>query len=124
AKMKAEFLHHYHKANGVPFRTRLIGGFSKMMALASLTPGLYNWASQNEGISNLIKKMIGFAPKRSLPLLHSTTLQKWFAQHKASQNSVRVQLQGASFADTDTVQAVDNQEIAPKKGKVYLFCDE
>jgi Fe-S oxidoreductase len=96
-----------------------------MMAVASLTPGLYNWASKNTVISQLIKKTIGFAPNRSLPLLHKTTLRKWFAQHKASQQSVSVQVQGASFSDINTIQAVDNgKKTTPKKGKVYLFCDE
>ena len=125
AKLKAEFMYHYHEANGVSFRTRIIGSFSKMMVLASLTPGLYNWASKNTVISQLIKKTIGFAPNRSLPPLHKTTLRKWFVQHKASQQSVNVQVQGASFSDTGTIKAVDDRKkTSPKKGKVYLFCDE
>ena len=124
-KMKAEFLHHYNEANGISFRTRIIGNFSKMMALSSIAPGLYNWASKNPGISALIKKTIGFAPKRSLPLLHNTTLQKWFAKHKASQNAVNVQVQVSGFVKTDTVQVANNvQKTSAKKGKIYLFCDE
>ncbi len=99
-KMKAEFLHHYHEANGIPLRTRMIGNFSKMMALGALTPGLYNWAAKNKAISSLIKSTIGFAPNRSLPPLHSSTLRKWFSKHKPQMGT------------------------GEKKGKVYLFCDE
>src|SRR6185437_12102895 len=41
SKLRAEFLHHYHQTHGVPFRTRLIGNFSKQMKLASGLAPLY-----------------------------------------------------------------------------------
>lgn len=100
AKMKAEFLQQYYDANGISFRTRMVGNFTKATGLASLAPGAYNFFFKNDLTSSIAKQVMGFAPKRTLPLLHSTTLRKWYKKHKLKNHG-----QG-------------------KLGKVYLFCDE
>jgi len=100
AKLKAEFLQHYYDANGVPFRSRLIAGFSKISALGTIWPGAYNFFVTNSFTSGLIKKFAGFAPNRSMPTMYKTTLKKWWNNNKTVINS------GA------------------KKKKVFLFCDE
>ncbi|WP_210487085.1 FAD-binding and (Fe-S)-binding domain-containing protein [Rufibacter aurantiacus] len=101
AKMKAEFLQHYHDANGVPLRTRMIGNFTKMQQLASVVPGVYNFMIKNPVISKLIKKTVGFAVDRSLPEVGKTTLKSWFKKWQKEHAE------------------------AGKTGKpVYLFCDE
>ncbi|WP_207430956.1 FAD-binding and (Fe-S)-binding domain-containing protein [Sabulibacter ruber] len=102
AKLKAEFLQHYYDANGIPFRTRLISNFNNANKLAALLPGAYNLLFKNSFTANAFKKAVGFAPKRSLPLLHKTTLRSWFKKH----------------------QAEKVKECAAPKKKVYLFCDE
>ncbi|MGV3538917.1 MAG: FAD-binding and (Fe-S)-binding domain-containing protein [Rufibacter sp.] len=100
AKMKAEFLQHYHDANGVPLRTRMIGNFTKMQQLASMVPGVYNFMIKNPVTSKLIKKTVGFAVDRSLPEVGKTTLKSWFKKWQ-------------------------NENAAANTGKpVYLFCDE
>ncbi|NSL85481.1 FAD-binding protein [Chitinophaga sp. Mgbs1] len=78
AKMKMEFLQHYYDANGVPMRAKMIGNFSKLSALAAITPGIYNGLINNKLTGGIIRKFSGFASKRSLPALHSTTWRKWF----------------------------------------------
>ena len=99
AKLKAEFLQQYYDANGVPFRSQLIANFTKSAQLASRVPSLYNFLISNSFTSTLIKKISGFAIKRSLPKIATLTLEHWF--HK-------------------------NYKSANTKGnkKVYLFCDE
>ncbi|HEV2478035.1 MAG TPA: FAD-linked oxidase C-terminal domain-containing protein [Puia sp.] len=92
AKLKAEFLQHYYDANGVPFRSRMIAGFSQSSRLGSIAPGVYNFFVQLP----LVKKLVGFAPKRSMPLLHKTTLRRWWKKQEQKQGG----------------------------RKVYLFCDE
>lgn len=99
AKLKMEFLQHYYDANGVPFRARLIGNFTRVTSLAALVPGIYNFLVRNNFTASVIKKIVGFAPKRSMPGLQETTLRKWFRKHTPELNG-------------------------PAKGKVYLFCDE
>lgn len=98
AKLKAEFLQHYYDAHGVPFRAKLIAGFSKSSSMAAVWPSAYNFLVKNSFTSGVIKSVAGFHPKRSLPTLAKTTLSKWAAQPRARTT-------GAS-------------------GKVYLFCDE
>ena len=100
AKMKAEFLQHYHDANGIPFRTRVIANFSKSQALGTIVPGIYNALVTNNFTSKLIKKIIGFAPDRSLPKVGKTTLRSWKKKHDKKR-------------DTTSIGR-----------KVYLFCDE
>lgn len=104
AKLKAEFLQHYYDDNGVPFRSRLIANFSTSAKLGSIAPGIYNYMMKQPFISKTIKRIIGFAPQRSMPLLHDETLLEWY-----------------------------NEKIKTKTGKtkeeeklktVYLFCDE
>lgn len=100
AKMKAEFLQHYYDANGVPFRTKMIANFTKSQRLAAIAPSIYNALISNNFTGKLIKKVVGFAPDRSLPKVGKTTLRSWKQQHDKKQ--------------------------APKTTdrKVYLFCDE
>ena len=78
SKLKAEFLQHYHDAHGVPFRTRMIGNFTRASKLASNAPRLYNLLMGNGLTGGLAKKTLGFAPQRSIPKLATQTLRKWF----------------------------------------------
>jgi Fe-S oxidoreductase len=102
AKLKAEFLQHYYDANGIPLRTRLIAYITSLNKLGSVFPGVYNFFMKNPATSGLIKKMTGFAVKRSMPLLHKTTLKKWMKAY---------------------VKQLD-KENPDKNKKVYLFNDE
>ncbi len=104
AKLKAEFLQQYYDANGVPFRSRLIANFSRAAKWGSLAPALYNFGMTNPVAGRLLRKISGFAPRRSLPTLPSFTLRGWYIQFARDR-----------FADT------------PEKStrpSVYLFCDE
>lgn len=101
AKLKAEFLQHYYDANGVPFRSKLIANFTASAKLGAVVPGLYNFAVSNPLIGGAIKKLSGFATKRSMPTLYKTTLLQWFKKHKAEGGAPK-----------------------PESKKVFLFCDE
>jgi len=100
AKLKAEFLQQYYNANGIPFRSKLIANFSAVAKIGSVWPGLYNGMVTNRFSGSLIKKMSGFAVKRSMPTLSKITVREWMRKRKqpASNNGA--------------------------KRKVYFFCDE
>lgn len=102
AKLKAEFLQHYQDANGVPLRSRLIANFNSIAALGSILPGLYNWMMTGPALTNVMKRMAGFALKRSMPGIYHITLRNWFLKHKRAQH------------------ATQQSELK----QVYLFCDE
>jgi FAD/FMN-containing dehydrogenase/Fe-S oxidoreductase len=80
AKLKMEFLQHYHDAHGVPFRSWLVGNFSKMTGLAAaVAPWGYNLIYKNPFLRKIANRIVGFHPDRTLPLLHNTTLKRWFS---------------------------------------------
>ena len=100
AKLKSEFLQHYYEANGVPFRSRLIANFANLNRLASVWPAIYNFTVSNAIAAGIFKRIAGFAPQRSLPLLAKTTVRSWVQKHQ-------IRLKGNHH-----------------KGTVYLFNDE
>jgi len=97
AKLKAEFLQHYYDSNGVPLRSLLVANISKVNALGSLVPPVFNFFMK----SKLIAGMIGFTGKRSMPLLDKITFKRWMKKNKKEFEK-------------------DNYP----NGKVYLFNDE
>ena len=99
ARLKAEWLQQYYDARGIPFRSRLIAGFSSAMAVAQLAPRLYNFLVANPVTSRCLKQFAGFAQGRSMPKLYATTLRRWHELHA-------------------------NQEGTFPNGRVFLFCDE
>jgi Fe-S oxidoreductase len=101
AKLKMEFLQQYYDVNGAPFRSRLIGHFATLTALAARMPGLYNFLIKQSLTSGLFKRFAGFARQRSLPALHPFTLKQWWMKR--------------------TPPAIPPEK---QRGKVYLFNDE
>lgn len=95
-KMKAEFLQKTYDTKGIPFRSKLIGTFTKQMKLATIAPWAYNFIFKTEAIRRIANRIVGFHPDRTMPLLHSQTLKAWFTKQLSSH----------------------------KDKKVYLFCDE
>ncbi len=77
-KMKAEFTQQYHDKFGVPMRSRLVGNFTRQMKMAAVAPWAYNFIFGTSFIRRMVNSMVGFHPERSMPLLHTTTLRKWF----------------------------------------------
>ncbi|WP_438480825.1 FAD-binding and (Fe-S)-binding domain-containing protein [Oleiharenicola lentus] len=131
ARLKAEWQQHYYDANGVPFRSRLIAGFTKSMRLASFAPAIYNWVVTAPDVSRWIKDFSGFARARSMPTLHRTTLAAWHAKQANKIGfSGRARPRGgpANGADHDGLpggQALPSSETTFfPNGRVFLFCDE
>ncbi len=63
-------------------------------------PSLFNFFVSNPALSKLVKSVLGFAPKRSIPTLAKITLKSWLAKETKDKN----------------------QEF--RNGKIYLFADE
>ncbi len=121
AKLKAEFLQHYYDANGVPFRAKLIAGFSASAKLGAIAPALYNFAVTNAVIGKLIKKFSGFAVDRSMPTMYKTTLQSWYNKHtrsaKGNKSARRVYLFNDEFTNyNDTEIGIKAIQLLEKLG--------
>lgn len=98
AKLKAEFLQHLYDARGVPLRARMVGHFAEISRLASRAPWAWNAIFRVPALRRLANRLIGFHPRRTIPLLGKTTLKAWFrSRHKSTRTRGR---------------------------RVFLFCDE
>jgi FAD/FMN-containing dehydrogenase/Fe-S oxidoreductase len=100
-KYKAEFMQHWYDEHGIPLRSFLIANISRVNRLGALVPAIFNFVITNSFTSGMLKKVLGFAPERSIPKLYRMTLNSWISR---------------------------NKKLLPKpetlKGKVYLFVDE
>ncbi len=76
----------------------MIANITKLNSLGALFPSLFNFFVSNAFLSRITKKLLGFAPKRSIPTLAKITLRKWAKRY--------------------------NTNISNPIGKVYLFADE
>ncbi|MEJ7645676.1 MAG: FAD-linked oxidase C-terminal domain-containing protein [Chryseolinea sp.] len=76
-KLKQEWQFQYYKEKGVPFRSRLIGNFSIAMKMASFFPWGYRLLFGNAFTGSLAKRMVGFAPGRSMPEIAEITWKRW-----------------------------------------------
>ncbi|MEN8153432.1 MAG: FAD-linked oxidase C-terminal domain-containing protein [Acidobacteriota bacterium] len=102
AKYKGEFLQHYYDSNHIPLRTRIIANISTLNRLTGFFPDFFNIVFSNILTSGLIKRILGFAPERTIPLLSKVTLKAWLKKDELNNKNVR---------DTG-------------KRKLYLFADE
>ncbi len=95
--LKAEFLYQYQETNGYSFRSKLFANNVKYNKLGSVFPALTNLVLN----TNITKRIMGVATKRSVPKLASKTLRKWFKKRNVISN------------------------VSEKSQKIiYLFCDE
>lgn len=68
AKMKIEFLHHYHARHGLPLRERLIAWLPRYAPIASRLRGLMNLRDRVPGLAALSERMMGLSRRRTLPV--------------------------------------------------------
>jgi FAD/FMN-containing dehydrogenase/Fe-S oxidoreductase len=86
AKLKSEFLQHWYDKHHVPLRTLLIAYITTFNRIGSLLPAVYNFFLKNSLFSGIFKRVIGFASKRSIPVLYKISLRKWVARNLESLN--------------------------------------
>ena len=115
ARYKAEFLQHWHDANGIPFRTRIIANISRLNKIGMLAPSLFNFFVTNGFTSGLMKKTLGFAPTRSIPVLYKTTLHSWMKKLPTNQN---IAINGKVFLFADEFTDMNDVEIGIKAVKL------
>ncbi|MCA3562810.1 MAG: FAD-binding oxidoreductase [Methylocystis sp.] len=68
AKMKVEFLSHYHARHGLPLKERLVAHLPRYAGWAAKLAPLLNLRDQVPGLAALSEKLLGFSARRSLPV--------------------------------------------------------
>jgi len=87
AKIKYEFLSHYHERHGTPLRARVFGNVDGLNRWGSLFPKLSNWGMGLGITRKLMEKAIGVHPERSLPAFAEETFERWFKRRTGSKGS-------------------------------------
>ncbi|MCA9811042.1 MAG: 4Fe-4S dicluster domain-containing protein, partial [Candidatus Dadabacteria bacterium] len=77
AKMKSEFLAHYHDIHGLPLRDRIFGNIHGLSRAAAVFPALSN-AFMESGVGKSMLERIGISGERSLPALSGESFTEWF----------------------------------------------
>jgi len=81
AKLKAEFLQHYYDRKGISLPVWLIAHIGRIHKLNSRFPAIYNALFSNEFIARIVKKIMGFATERKLPLLSPVSFERWLRKN-------------------------------------------
>ncbi|WP_244607226.1 FAD-binding and (Fe-S)-binding domain-containing protein [Bosea sp. CS1GBMeth4] len=68
ARMKIEFLHHYHARHGLPLKERLIAFLPRYAPLAARLAPLMNLRDRVPLLATLSERWLGFSARRSLPV--------------------------------------------------------
>jgi FAD/FMN-containing dehydrogenase/Fe-S oxidoreductase len=67
ARMKIEFLHHYHKRHGYSIKDRLVAYLPRYAPVASRLAPLFNLRDRIPGLARFTEYILGLSAKRSLP---------------------------------------------------------
>ncbi|MCP3379851.1 FAD-binding protein [Bradyrhizobium sp. CCGUVB4N] len=68
ARMKIEFLHHYHGRHGLPLKERLIAYLPRYAPLAARLAPFMNLRDRIPGLAWLTERWLGFSARRTLPV--------------------------------------------------------
>ncbi|TCR64557.1 FAD-binding and (Fe-S)-binding domain-containing protein [Bosea sp. BK604] len=68
ARMKIEFLHHYHARHGLPLKERLIAYLPRYAPWAAKLAPLMNLRDRIPALARLSERWLGFSARRSLPV--------------------------------------------------------
>ena len=80
AKLKYEFLDHYHREHGVPLRSRLFANINALNKLGSRYAPFTNWLAGTGLGKSLASTFLGIAPQRQQPAFAPQSLPQWFAE--------------------------------------------
>jgi FAD/FMN-containing dehydrogenase/Fe-S oxidoreductase len=84
ALLRAEWLQQRHDSLGVPWRSRLLGRFARLAQVAGRWPAAANALARSALTAPVLKRVLGMAPQRSLPLFARETFRVWLRRHPAA----------------------------------------
>ena len=100
AKLKYEFLAHYHEANGLPLRSRAFGHFRTLAHLGSATAPVSSWLAGLAPVRWAMDVAVGVDRRRPLPPFQRRTFLHWWKRRPAGSGARGARGTVALFADT------------------------
>lgn len=117
ARYKAEFLQHWYDTHGVPLRAKAIANIGKLNKLGMIAPGIANFVFKSKTLSGILKRNLGFAEKRSIPILYKMTLSRWASKNLRKINPLNPDARRIYFY-TDEFTEYNDVEIGIKALKL------
>ncbi|OGK78000.1 MAG: hypothetical protein A2X53_22780 [Candidatus Rokubacteria bacterium GWA2_70_23] len=107
AKMKYEFLHHYHAAHGVPLRARFFGRIGDLSWWGSRLAPVSNWLAAAPPSRWLLERLLGIDRRRPLPPFARESFTDWFDRRPVRRDAPR----GSVVLFNDTFVTYNAPEI-------------
>jgi FAD/FMN-containing dehydrogenase/Fe-S oxidoreductase len=82
ATYKAEFLSHFYESHRRPLRAYAFGMVDQWLRFASLAPSIANFANRAPVVSSLLRRVLGLAPERKVPLLAPESYRRWARKNR------------------------------------------
>jgi FAD/FMN-containing dehydrogenase/Fe-S oxidoreductase len=82
ATYKAEFLSHFYESRRRPLGAYAFGMVDKWLRVASIAPGIANFANRAPILSDLMRQALSLAPERKTPLLATQTFRHWARKNR------------------------------------------
>jgi Fe-S oxidoreductase len=79
ARLKAEFLHQYHREHGLPWRNRIFGHVAALGRIGSALAPTSNWLMQNRLARQLNRRLLGIDSRRVPPEFARRSLVRRFS---------------------------------------------
>ncbi|MGV3719484.1 MAG: FAD-binding and (Fe-S)-binding domain-containing protein [Actinomycetota bacterium] len=98
AKLKYEFLSHYHHAHGTPWRARVFAHVAKLSRMGAMFAPVANWMQELPFVRGLMDSRLGIDRRRTLPRYAEQTFDAWWRLHRPPAESPRGEV--ALFVDT------------------------
>lgn len=87
AKLKYEFLAHYHRQHGYPLRSRLFADIARISRLGSALVPLSNWLGRSGFNRWLLDALLGIDRRRRLPSFARQPFSRWFAGRRPARGA-------------------------------------
>ncbi|MCY3790292.1 MAG: heterodisulfide reductase-related iron-sulfur binding cluster, partial [Gemmatimonadetes bacterium] len=87
AKLKYEFLAHYHREHGYPLRSRLFADIARISRLGSALAPLSNWIGRSGFNRWLLDAFLGIDRRRRLPAFARQPFSRWFAGRRPARGT-------------------------------------
>ncbi len=99
-RIRAQVLQRLYDKHGTPFRSWMVARMAMVERLGHLVRPIYNYFAQSPWSSSIIKRMVSFAPERSIPALSKRTMRQLVRKstRRSKKSAKRVYL----FADEFT----------------------
>ncbi|MDP2628019.1 MAG: FAD-linked oxidase C-terminal domain-containing protein [Candidatus Rokubacteria bacterium] len=107
AKMKYEFLHHYHAAHGIPLRARFFGRIGDLSWWGSRLAPVSNWLAAAPPSRWLLERLLGIDRRRPLPPFARESFTDWFDRRPVRRDAPR----GSVVLFNDTFATYNAPEI-------------